>query len=127
MNPVEIGLPSTRVLMAATIDNDVELRTNLNLLEERRELASIPEAKYKQQLERYYNARVKVCKFNPGDFVFRNNEASNAERPGKLSPNWEGPYKIKQVLGKGAYALEQLDGRVVPRTWNAAQLRRCYM
>ena len=68
-----------------------------------------------------------MCQFCVGDYVFRNNEASNQEKPGKLAPNWEGPYKIQQVLGKGAYALERLDGIAVPRTWNAAQLRICYM
>ena len=85
------------------------------------------EQNYKRQLQRYYNAKVKAFEFNAGDYVLRNNEASNAQAPGKLSPNWEGPYIIKGVLGKGAYTLEKLDGTPVPRTWNAAQLRTCYM
>ena len=52
---------------------------------------------------------------------------SNAEKPGKLAPRWEGPYVINEVLGKGAYTLKRVDGTLVPRTWNAQQLRRCYM
>ena len=125
--PAEIGCPSARVLMADKEENDYELRLNLDLLEDRRELAAIREAKYKSALERYYNQRVKVCKFKVGDYVFRNNEASNTEKQGKLAPNWEGPYKIQTILGKGAYALEKLDGTLVPRSWNAAQLRTCYI
>ena len=125
--PAEIGCPSPRVLTVSQTDNDKELRLNLDLLEERRELATIREANYKKQLERYYNAKVKLCTFDIGDYVLRDNNASNAERPGKLAPNWEGPYKIQQVLGKGAYALERLDGTAVPRSWNAQQLRICYL
>ncbi|XP_035845711.1 uncharacterized protein LOC118492058 [Helianthus annuus] len=72
-------------------------------------------------------ARVRVCTFNPGDYVLRDNEASNAEKPGKLAPKWEGPYVIDAVLGKGAYKLRTINNKEVPRTWNAQQLRKCYM
>ena len=34
---------------------------------------------------------------------------------GKLGPNWEGPYRITSVVGIGAYYLEDLDEKVVPR------------
>ena len=88
---------------------------------------AIREANYKKQLERYYNAKVKSCAFDVGDYVLRDNNASHDERPGKLAPNWEGPYKVQQVLGKGAYALERLDGTPVSRSWNVAQLRICYL
>ncbi|XP_076915495.1 uncharacterized protein LOC143574865 [Bidens hawaiensis] len=121
----EIGIPSARVLLIK--DNDRELRMNLDLLEKRQELASIREHNYKRQLQKYYKSRVQICEFDAGDFVFRNNEASEQEPPGNLAPTWEGPYKIKQVLSKGAYKLEKLDGTEIPRMWNAAQLRKCYM
>ncbi|XP_022030630.1 uncharacterized protein LOC110931552 [Helianthus annuus] len=49
------------------------------------------------------------------------------EKPGKLAPKWEGPYVIDTVLGKGAYKLRTIDDKEVPRTWNAQQLRKCYM
>jgi len=35
--------------------------------------------------------------------------ASAAQKhEGKFSPNWEGPFQIKEVVGKGAYRLEHL-------------------
>ncbi|KAJ0602741.1 putative nucleotidyltransferase, Ribonuclease H [Helianthus annuus] len=125
--PAEVGLPSPRMLAIEKLDNNTERRIDLDLLEERRENAAINEAKYKSKLEKYYNTRVRVCTFNPGDYVLRDNEASNAERPGKLAPKWEGPYLIKEVLGKGAYKLQTSEGEPIARTWNAQQLRRCYM
>ncbi|XP_076948505.1 uncharacterized protein LOC143620780 [Bidens hawaiensis] len=102
--PAEIGVPSVRTLL--TIENEKELRLNLDLFKERRELASIKERKYIRQLQKYYNSRVNICKFKVGDYVFWRNEASNAE-PGKLAPTWEGPYKIHAVLDKGSYKLEK--------------------
>ncbi|KAJ0480493.1 putative nucleotidyltransferase, Ribonuclease H [Helianthus annuus] len=125
--PAEIGLPSPRMLSMNLINNEEERRIDLDLLEERREMAAINEAKYKTKLEKYYNSRVRVCTFNPGDYVLRDNEASNAEKPGKLAPKWEGPYVIDAVLGKGAYKLRTINNKEVPQTWNAQQLRKCYM
>ncbi|XP_076915951.1 uncharacterized protein LOC143575458 [Bidens hawaiensis] len=89
MIPAKIGVPSARTLLIE--DNDKELQMNLNLLEERRELASIREHNYKCQLQKYYDSRVKKCMFDAGDFVCRNNEASGQEPPGMLAPTWEGP------------------------------------
>ncbi|KAI3688002.1 hypothetical protein L1987_81708 [Smallanthus sonchifolius] len=123
----EIGVPSARVLIASKNDNSQEIRINLDLLDERRKEAALQEARYKKKLEKYYNARVKICKFNIDDYVLRDNEASRAEHPGKLSPNWEGPYQIATVLGKGEYELKKLDGTPIPTSWNVAQLRKCYM
>ncbi|XP_076951217.1 uncharacterized protein LOC143624448 [Bidens hawaiensis] len=125
MIPAEVGVPSPRITLPK--DNNAERRLDLMLLEERRELAAIREQNYKRQLQKYYNTKVKICKFNAGDYVLCNNEASRAHAQGKLAPSWEGPYQIKEVLGKGAYTLMHLDGSAIPRTWNATQLRRCYM
>ncbi|XP_076898908.1 uncharacterized protein LOC143552623 [Bidens hawaiensis] len=125
MIPAEIGLPSSRILMME--NNEKELRMNLDLLEERHELAAIRENKYKSQLEKYYDTRMKICEFHKRDYVFRNNEASNAELPGKLAPTWEGPYEVDEILGNGAYNLKKIDGTPILRTWNVAQLRRCYI
>ncbi|XP_022027130.1 protein NYNRIN-like [Helianthus annuus] len=126
MIPAEAGLPSLRRLNTGD-DNDRSLREGLDLLEERREAAAISEAKYKKALEKYYNKRVAKQNFKTGDYVMRDNEASRMEPSGKLGPNWEGPYVIQEDLGKGAYRLSRLDGTPVPRSWNIAQLRKCYL
>ncbi|RDX68974.1 hypothetical protein CR513_51991, partial [Mucuna pruriens] len=44
----------------------------------------------------------------------------------KLSPNREGPFKIIEQVGKGAYKLEHLDKRRIPCTWNMTSLRFYY-
>lgn len=125
MIPVEIGIPTYRV--ANPQENENELRNNLDLLEERRETAAIKEAKYKRTLEKYYNSRVREQRFKVGEYVMRSNEASGSEKPGKMSPTWEGPYVITSVGDKGAYRLATLDGEEIPRTWNGVHLKKCYI
>ncbi|XP_076925001.1 uncharacterized protein LOC143587653 [Bidens hawaiensis] len=87
MIPAKIGIPSASALFID--NNNHELRMNLDLLKEWRKLATIREHNYKRQLQKYYNSRVEKCEFDAGDFVFRNNEDSGQEPPGKMSPTWE--------------------------------------
>nr|GEW27167.1 reverse transcriptase domain-containing protein [Tanacetum cinerariifolium] len=95
--PVEIGMPTYRTAVLDVVYNDEELRLNLDLLEERRERATIREAKAKLKMIKYYNARVRGVTFRPG-------------------PKWEGPYEVTEALGDGAYKLRSTDGTVLPRT-----------
>ncbi|GJS08259.1 reverse transcriptase domain-containing protein [Tanacetum coccineum] len=53
--------------------------------------------------------------FKPGEMVYRSNEASHAQDGGKLGPKWEGPYEVKESLGKGAYKLKDRKGNDVPK------------
>ncbi|GJY28685.1 reverse transcriptase domain-containing protein [Tanacetum coccineum] len=53
--PPEIGLPTFRIHSFENAVNNDELRLNLDLLEERRELAALCEAKYKSRTEQYCN------------------------------------------------------------------------
>ncbi|GKC33471.1 reverse transcriptase domain-containing protein [Tanacetum coccineum] len=75
----------------------------------------------------YYNARVRGVTFRPRDFVYRSNDASHAMAGGKLGPKWEGPYEVTEALGDRAYRLRSMDGAVLPRTWNIANLKKCYL
>ena len=63
-----------------------------------------------------YNHKVQHIKFLVGDFVLDK----------KLGPNWLGPYKIVKLTGKGAYYLEDLKGKQIPRPWNFNNLRKYY-
>ncbi|GJT39504.1 reverse transcriptase domain-containing protein [Tanacetum coccineum] len=124
---VEIGMPTYRIAVVDAVHNDEELRLNLDLLEKRRERAEIREAKAKLNMKKYYNARVRGFTFRPGDFFYRCNDASHAVDGGKLGLKWEGPYEVIESLGDGAYKLRSTDGTILPRTWNIANLKKCYL
>ncbi|KAK3023914.1 hypothetical protein RJ639_043457 [Escallonia herrerae] len=127
MLPVEIGVPTIRALHFSELNNNVGLRANLDLVEEARTQAHIRSVIVKQRVARYYNQKVRSKQFNEGDLVLRKLEVSNPKAAtGKLSPNWEGPYRVIKVLMTGAYALGTLSGESIPRTWNAENLHRYY-
>nr|GEV59537.1 reverse transcriptase domain-containing protein [Tanacetum cinerariifolium] len=107
--PTEIRMPTYRTAAVDVVNNDEELRLNLDLLEERRERAAVCEAKAKSKMIKYYNARVRGVAFKPGDFVYRSNDASHVVAGGKLGPKWEGPYEVTEALGNGAYKLQSTD------------------
>ncbi|XP_071927641.1 uncharacterized protein [Coffea arabica] len=121
--PAEVGVPSGRVQHFVAQDNDEEMRLNLDLVEHRREEAAIRMAKYKGQVARYYNARVRRISFKPGDLVLRKNSVSRAVGTGKLDPNWEGPYVVKEADRAGYCRLARQDGSEVPRTWHNSNLK----
>ncbi|XP_019240976.1 PREDICTED: uncharacterized protein LOC109220962 [Nicotiana attenuata] len=115
---VEIGEPSTRYTHVIEESNKEKMRMNLDLLEERREAALIRMATQKQIIERYYKRKANPRYFKIWDFVLKKvlqlTKASNA---GKLSPNWEGSYRVRGITGKGAYELEAMDGKILPSNW----------
>ena len=45
---------------------------------------------------------------------------------GKLAPNWEGSYRVTAVAGVGAYYLEDMKERPLPRPWNVQNLKNFY-
>ncbi|GJZ46786.1 reverse transcriptase domain-containing protein [Tanacetum coccineum] len=125
--PTEIRMPSYRTLMIREEFNEEEQRLNLDLLQEQREAAAIREARYKSKMEQYYNKKVCLARFRPGEFVYRRNEASRVEDQGKLGPKWEGPYRVTEAFKNGSYKLQTMEDKIVPRTWDAINLRKCYL
>ncbi|XP_072056355.1 uncharacterized protein [Arachis hypogaea] len=120
--PVEIGEPSPRLLLKG-----VEEAVEKDLIEEAREMAHLTETALKQRVALRYNTKVLKRELEPNDLVLRRNDIGlPTPGEGKLAANWEGPYRIKEVMGKGAFKLERLDSKEVPRTWNADNLRRFY-
>ncbi|XP_071933902.1 uncharacterized protein [Coffea arabica] len=121
--PAEFITPSPRIGAYAVEVNEEERRVDLDLAEEKRDMAAVKVAIYKNILTSYYNARVKHLRFSPGDQVLRKNSVSRAESQGKLSPKWEGPYRIVESSQNGYCKLAYRDGSRVLRTWHAENLR----
>ncbi|GAV56567.1 hypothetical protein CFOL_v3_00109, partial [Cephalotus follicularis] len=124
---VEIRVHYPRVVHFNETNNEKGLRNLLDLVEELRDKASIKVAAYQQRVSRYYNKRVNPRPLREGDLVLRNTAiADPTGTRGKLSPNWEIPYKVKKVLRPGTFKLETLGGREIPRAWNSEHLRKYY-
>ncbi|GAU48061.1 hypothetical protein TSUD_404890 [Trifolium subterraneum] len=123
--PVEIGEPSSRIEYPLEEDiNDELLREELDLVEELRTGASLREATLKQKIAARHDKRVIKREFGVGSLVLRRNQKDSRE--GKLAANWEGPYRVREKTENGAYHLEDLYGKEIPRTWNAEKLKQYY-
>nr|XP_025612049.1 uncharacterized protein LOC112705434 [Arachis hypogaea] len=121
MIPIEVSQGSMRTLAE---QHDQARQAELDLIEEVRETAAVRHRALQQQLSRRYARKVIPRSFSTGDLVLRKTE--QARRPpshGKLAATWDGPYKIYEVLGRGAYKLEEIDGTKLPNTWNANSLK----
>lgn len=82
----------------------------------------------KRKLESYYNTKVKSKHLIKGDLVLRNAQLTGKEQDKeKLSPNWEGPYVIKEIVREGTYILTDNNRKTLPRTWYANFPKKLYM
>uniref|UniRef100_A0A2N9GCB7 Uncharacterized protein n=1 Tax=Fagus sylvatica TaxID=28930 RepID=A0A2N9GCB7_FAGSY len=90
--PLEVGLPTTRTTEYDVEENESSLRMDLNLVEERRDMATIKLASYQHQMKRGYDKNIRPRSFQVGDLVLRK-VVANTRNPsdGKLGPKLGGP------------------------------------
>ena len=79
---------------------EISIEDAMDQLDEARDIALLRSAKYQQALHRYHGRCVRGWAFNIRDLVLRLIQ-SNKNRH-KLSPPWEGPYIVVEVLRPGA-------------------------
>ncbi|CAJ2638011.1 unnamed protein product [Trifolium pratense] len=123
--PEEVGEPSRRTEQPLEEEmNDEALREELDLVEEIRTGASLREATLKQKIAARHDVKVIKREFEVGSLVLRRNAKDSQD--GKLAANWEGPYRVIDKTENGAYYLEDLRGKKLPRPWNAQKLKQYY-
>ncbi|KAL0294165.1 UNVERIFIED_CONTAM: hypothetical protein Sradi_6900600 [Sesamum radiatum] len=122
--PAEIGEGTLQIQQYEPEINDIGRRVNLDLLGEVKDTASIRVEAYKRQMAKAYNAQVRQKNFQIGDLVWRRSDVHG--NIGKLDAKWEGPYRVIEAIGNATYKLEKPDGKEIPRTWNASNLKKFY-
>ena len=94
-------------------------------MDEALDVALLHSVCYQQSLRRYQAQRIRRRDLNKGDLVLRLRQDNRGRH--KLSPPWEGPYIIADVLKPGIYKLANENGEVFANAWNIQQLRRFYL
>jgi hypothetical protein len=120
--PPEIYLKSARVVHFNPEDQAKARELDANLLEERRNTVLSNVRRYQTALKKYYNKNVVQRELNIGDLVLK--EDIHTKDKHKFSTPWEGPFIIVDVAAPGAYVLAEVDGGMLPNTWNVNQLRK---
>jgi hypothetical protein len=80
--------------------------------------------KYQESLKQYYNKSVVQRELNIGDLVLKK-DIHTKDKHNFSSPS-EGSFIIVGIAAPGAYVLVEIDGGMLPNTWNADQLRKYY-
>jgi len=87
-------------------------------------MALLNSFRYQQKLRRYHDKHVRKRDLNVGDLVLRWRQSNQGRH--KLTPPWEGPYMVAEVLKPGTYKLTDEKGPIFTNAWNIEQLRRFY-
>ena len=113
--PLEVNIPTTQTTDFNLETNEDNLRKDLDLLEERRDLATTRLASYQQRIRREHDKNVRPRIFRVGELILRK-VMDNTKKPneGRLELNQEGPYKVVSLAGAGSYRLEDLEGKPIP-------------
>ncbi|GAA0161512.1 hypothetical protein LIER_17810 [Lithospermum erythrorhizon] len=125
--PAEAGLPTYCQLGFIEEGNEQRMKEQLNFLDELCDQALYKMQKYKYLMAHTYNRRVKNKQFKVGDLVLRLFSITHPKDKDKLSPKWEGPYRVSKRIGPGTYELEKMNGDPIPRLWHPSNLTKYYV
>uniref|UniRef100_A0A2N9IS56 RNA-directed DNA polymerase n=1 Tax=Fagus sylvatica TaxID=28930 RepID=A0A2N9IS56_FAGSY len=137
ISPTELVVPSPRVMQGSELETDANMcaearMADLEGLDEARDLAKAKAQRNYQKMASVYSKALRVRIFAEGQMVLKAAEfvRRNLPSPSKFSPNWDGPYIIREAHGSGYYRLSKPDGTTFGRSyqWKMAEtllLVRC--
>ncbi|KAI5433228.1 hypothetical protein KIW84_020491 [Lathyrus oleraceus] len=104
--PVEVEIPSMRVLMEAKLTDAEWL--------------------YQQRMKKAFDKKVKPRVFREGDLVLKKVLSFAPDSRGKWTPNYEGPYIVKRAFSGGALTLTTMDGKDFTRPVNSDAVKKYF-
>jgi hypothetical protein len=122
--PPEIYLVSARVAYFNEEDHAESRELDSNLLEEKCNTTLPNVQRYQESLKCYYNKRVVPRELDIGDLVLKKDIRTKEKH--KFSSPWDGPFIVVDIAAQGAHVLAEVDGAMLPNTWNTDQLHKYY-
>jgi hypothetical protein len=123
ITPEEARTGSIRTL--ASIEDKGDCQVTKDTIEGTRIQAIEHINKYQAETVKWRDRKVRLKNIKPGHLVLR--RVANPDIVGKLQLKWEGPFLVVSSSRPGSYRLKDTDGNNIPRSWNADELRRCYV
>ncbi|XP_070026497.1 uncharacterized protein [Nicotiana sylvestris] len=125
--PMEVEIPSLRIIAEDKIDDDEWVKTRLeqlSLIDEKR-LATVCHGQlYQKRMAREYNKKVHPQKFEMGQLVLKRFLPHQAETKGKFAPNRQGPFMVTRVLSNDVLYLTDIEGKCVDMAINCDAVKR---
>ena len=129
MIPIEVEIPSLRILVETKQSEEdwVQSRYNqLNLIDERRLTALCHGQAYQRRISRAFDKKVKDRKIEEGDLVVKQTNPALSDPRGKWTPNYEGPYVVRQRFSGGALVLSEMDNPSCQIIVNSDAVKKYY-
>jgi hypothetical protein len=129
--PMEVNLDALRIAwqnkLSAIVYHNLMLDRLDEVLDER--VKALGEIKRDNlRVAEAYNKRVKGKSFQVGDLVWKMilSIGARSNKFGMWSPNWEGPYKIEEVIPGNSYIFQSVQGTSQPRALNGKYFKLYY-
>jgi transposase InsO family protein len=119
--PADLEYGAPRIRAYNEQENQTTCEEALDQLDEARDVALLHSAKYQQALRRYHSRRIRGRALNVGDLVLRLKQSNKGRH--KLTPPWEDPFIVAEVLKPRIYKLANENGEIFTNAWNIEQLR----
>lgn len=129
--PIEVNLGALRLARQndlSTVDYHNLMMDRIDEVADERLKALKEIEKDKVKVAKAYNKKVKGKSFQIGDLVWKTilPVGSKDNKFGKWSPNWEGPYKVVEIVPKNSYIVRCLQGDRLPKALNGKYLKKYY-
>jgi hypothetical protein len=126
--PIECEIPSLKLAVELLPNTSVEEERLLYLmqLDEACRDATLVIETHKKCIKDQYDKHVKPHLFSEGDLVLLYEQDCYLLGVGKFEAMWRGPYIVKRVLEKEAYALVYYDGIPLSEPKNGIYLKKYY-
>src|SRR4051812_48325817 len=127
--PIEIQIPSLRIMKEANLDEDDWIQTRLdqiNLIDEKRLAAICHGQLYQKRMIKAFNKKVKSQAYQTGGLVIKRIILPQGDPRGKWTPTYEGPFIIKKIFSGGAMLLTTMDGEDFPHPVNADIVKKYF-
>ncbi|XP_054811516.1 uncharacterized protein LOC129312805 [Prosopis cineraria] len=129
VTPIEIEIPSLRVLAEVDLEENEWIRTRfeqLNMIEEKRLIAMCHGQLYQKRMARAFDKKLRPREFSAGDLVLKKILPNQEDNRGKWAPTYEGPYVVKHAFSGGALILADMDGQELAKPINADAVKRYF-
>jgi len=129
--PLEIQIPSLRVILTTEMTNEEKHRLRLQELEALDDKCLQAQQQielYQTRITRAFNKKVQERTFKKGNLVLavRRPMVMTHKTKGKFQPKWEGPFVVESVYSNRAYRLITPDSDTLMMPINDKFLKKYY-
>lgn len=127
--PIEVELPSLRVLREAKLDEAEWVQDRfdqLNLIDEKRLTTMCHGQLYQKRMKKAFDKKVRIREFQQGELVLKKILPVHKDMRGKWMPNYDDPFVVKTVFSGGSLILTTMDGEELAHPVNSDAVRKYY-